>query len=73
MELTRKVLGRAMAQVVSRRPLTAEERVRARANPCGICGGQSGNGTSFFSEFYGFPLSVSFHRRSPNSYHLGNE
>jgi hypothetical protein len=27
---------------------------------------------SFFSEFFGFPLSVSFHRRSPNSYHLGN-
>ena len=29
---------RAMAQVVSRRPLTAEARVRSRANPCGICG-----------------------------------
>jgi hypothetical protein len=26
----------------------------------------------FLSEFFGFPLSVSFHRRSPNSYHLGN-
>jgi hypothetical protein len=26
----------------------------------------------FFSEFFGFPLSVSFHRRSPNSYHLGD-
>jgi hypothetical protein len=25
-----------------------------------------------FSEFFGFPLSISFHRRSPNSYHLGN-
>jgi hypothetical protein len=37
--------GRAMAQVVSRRPLTAEARVRARVNPCGICGGQSGTGT----------------------------
>jgi hypothetical protein len=33
--------GRAMAQVVSRWPLTAE----ARVNPCGICGGQSGTGT----------------------------
>jgi hypothetical protein len=30
-----------MAQVVSRWPLTAEARVRARVNPCGICGGQS--------------------------------
>jgi hypothetical protein len=26
----------------------------------------------FFSEFFGFPLSISFHRRFPNSYHLGN-
>jgi hypothetical protein len=34
-----------MAQVVSRRPLTAEARVRARVNPCGICGGQSGTET----------------------------
>jgi hypothetical protein len=29
--------GRAMAQVVSRWPLTAEARVRARFNSCGIC------------------------------------
>jgi hypothetical protein len=52
------LLGRAMAQVVSRWPLTAEARVRARVNPCGICGWQSGTGTVFFSEFFGFPLSV---------------
>jgi hypothetical protein len=26
----------------------------------------------FSSEFFSFPLSISFHRRSPNSYHLGN-
>jgi hypothetical protein len=30
---------RAMTQVVSRRPLNAEARVRTRANPCGIYGG----------------------------------
>jgi hypothetical protein len=36
-----------MVQVVSRRPLTAEARVHARVNPCGICGGQSGTGTGF--------------------------
>jgi hypothetical protein len=42
-----EVNGRAMAQVVSRRPLSAEDRVRARVNPCGICGGQSGTGTGF--------------------------
>jgi hypothetical protein len=36
-----------MAQVVSRWPLTAEARVHARFNPCGICGKQSGIGTGF--------------------------
>jgi hypothetical protein len=39
--------GRAMAQVVSRRPLTAEARFRAEVNPCVICGGQSVTGTGF--------------------------
>jgi hypothetical protein len=47
-----------MAQVVSRRPQTAEAQVRARVKPCGICCGQSGTGTGFFSEFFGFPLSI---------------
>jgi hypothetical protein len=36
-----------MAQVVSRRPLTAEARVRARVCPRRICAGQSGTGTGF--------------------------
>jgi hypothetical protein len=40
--------GRAKAQAVSRRPLTAESQIRARVNPCGICGGQSGTGTRFY-------------------------
>jgi hypothetical protein len=39
---------RAMAQAVSRRPLTAEARVRSLVSPCGICGGHSGTGTGFF-------------------------
>jgi hypothetical protein len=39
--------GRAMAQAVSRRPLTAEARVQSRVSPCGICGGQSSTGTGF--------------------------
>jgi predicted small secreted protein len=36
-----------MAQAVSRRPLTAETRVRTRVSPCGISDGQSGTGTGF--------------------------
>jgi hypothetical protein len=46
-EMCTRLTGRAMAQVVSRRPVTAEALVRARVNPCGICGGQSGTGTGF--------------------------
>jgi hypothetical protein len=45
------VSGRAMAQAVSRRPLTAEARVHARASSCGICSGQSGTGTGFKIDF----------------------
>jgi hypothetical protein len=44
-----------MAQVVSRRPLSAEARIRARINPCGICGGQSGTGTGFSPSSSVFP------------------
>jgi hypothetical protein len=57
--------GRAMAQVVSRLPLTAEAWVHARVNPCGICGGQSGTGTvlspsySVFLCQYSIPPSLS--------------
>jgi hypothetical protein len=44
-----------MAQVVSRRPLTAEARVRARVNPYGICGGQNNTGTGFSPSSSVFP------------------
>jgi hypothetical protein len=44
-----------MAQVVSRRPLTAETVVRAQFNPCWICGGQSGIGTGFSASSSVFP------------------
>jgi hypothetical protein len=57
-------MGRGMAQAVRHRPLTAEVRV----SPCGIYGGQSGTGTVFFSEFFSFTLSISFHRGCPCSY-----
>jgi hypothetical protein len=51
--------GRAMAQAVSRRPLIAEARVRARVNPCGICGGQSGTGTGFSTSSSVSPVKAS--------------
>jgi hypothetical protein len=47
--------GHAMAQAVSRRPPTAEARVRCRVSPCGICGGQSGTGTGFSPSSSVFP------------------
>jgi hypothetical protein len=54
----------AMAHAVSYRHLTVEVLVRSRVSPCGICGGQSGTGTGFSPEYFGFPMSVSFHRCS---------
>jgi hypothetical protein len=51
-------MGRAVAQAVSRRPLTAEARIRTRVNPCGICDGQSGIGTGFSPSSSVFPVSI---------------
>jgi hypothetical protein len=48
-------LGRAVAQAVSRRPPTAEARVRSRVSPCGIFGGQSGTVTGFSPSTSVFP------------------
>jgi hypothetical protein len=53
--LTTGVLGRAMAQAVSRRPLNSEARVRSRVSPYGICGRQSGTGTDFSPSTSVFP------------------
>jgi hypothetical protein len=57
-------IGRVMAQAVSLQPLTVEARVQSRLSPCGICGGQSGTGTGFPPEYFGFPLTILFHRHS---------
>jgi hypothetical protein len=62
--------GRAMDQAVSRRPLTAKARVRARVNPCGICGGQSGIGRGLSPSSSVFPVNIIPSSLS-NSYHLG--
>jgi hypothetical protein len=50
---------------VSYRPLTAEVLLSYGVIPYGICGKQSGNGGNrFFSQYFGFHLSVSFHNFS---------
>jgi hypothetical protein len=64
LKIVKEEKGRAMAQAVSRWPPTSETRVRSQVSPCGICGGQSGTGTALFPEYFGFPLSISFHRCS---------
>jgi hypothetical protein len=47
-----------MAQAVSRRPLTAEARVRARVGQCGICDGQSGTVTGFSPSSSFSPVNI---------------
>jgi hypothetical protein len=58
------IVGRGMAEVASRRPVISEDRVHARDSSRGICGGKAALRQGF-SEFFGFPLSISFHPGSP--------
>jgi len=44
-----------MAEVISRRPFTAEARIKHQASPRGICVGQSGTGAGFSSSTSVFP------------------
>jgi hypothetical protein len=59
--------GITWAHVVSRQPLTAEVRFRARVSPYGICGEQSGSETDFSPSFSVFPCqyrsTVALHTR----------
>jgi hypothetical protein len=56
-----------MVRAVSRQPLTAEDRDCAWVGLCLFCVGQSGRDRSF-SEFFGFPVSISRYRDS--AYHI---
>jgi hypothetical protein len=50
--------GITWVHVVSRQPLTAEVRFRARVSLYGICGEQSGSETDFSPSFSVFPVSI---------------
>jgi hypothetical protein len=52
--------GRAMAQAVSRRPVTAEARVRSRGQSMWDLWWTKWHWDSFFPEYFGFSLSISF-------------
>jgi len=45
--VVRGAISRAVAQAVSRRPVTTEAPVRSHVSPCDICYGQSGTETGF--------------------------
>jgi hypothetical protein len=51
-------LGRTIAQAVSRLLPTEAALVLSRVRSCGICGGQSGNGSVFFLQVLRFPLPI---------------
>jgi len=57
-------LGRALDQAVSRRPLTADARVRSPVSPCERCGGQCSIGTDFSQGTSVFPPSILFRQCS---------
>jgi hypothetical protein len=69
--LTKDTLGRAMAQVVGRQPLTTETGVCTRVSPCGICGGQSSTGTGFTLSSGFYPINIIPSWLSKLIYHVG--
>jgi hypothetical protein len=60
------MIGRAIAQAVSRWLPTAATRVRYRVWLSGICGGQSGPGAGFLRVLQ-FPLPISIPPVAPQS------
>ena len=58
------IIGCVVAQVAGRRILTAETQVRSQANQCVTCGGQQCHWDRCNSDYFGFPLSLPFHKRS---------
>jgi hypothetical protein len=60
------MIGRAIAQTVSRRLPTVVAQVRARVRSCGICGGQSGSGAGF-PKVLRFPLPICIPPIAPQS------
>jgi hypothetical protein len=61
-----------MAQVVRRRPLTARPGFAPGLIHEGFVVDKVALGQVFLRVLQFFPVNVSFHRRSPNSYHQGN-
>jgi hypothetical protein len=60
------LVGRAVAQAVSRRLPTEAARVRAQVKSCAICGGQSGTGAGFLRVLR-FPLPIPIPPTAPHS------
>lgn len=61
--------GCAMAQAISRRPVTSEASVQYQNILYGICGGQIATGTGFPVSNFRFMLSVLFHQCSIIIFH----
>jgi hypothetical protein len=62
-----------MAQAVSRRPVSAEARVRTQVSPCEICSGQSDIGRGFHTISSSFFLNIIPLGFSKLIYHVGGE
>ena len=57
--------GKAHADAVKRRPLTAETRVQSQSVTIWIFGKQSGTSRGLFLEYFDFSFSLSFYRFCP--------